>query len=114
MAAMEIFRRAGTAVNELFSRRLEPCAHVPLEHAAPRADRCEECGSGHNLRACSTCGHVGCCDSQAGHARSHFHDSGHPVMRSMPVGRGFTWCYVDDAYTAEASAGSVPDAGEGS
>lgn len=74
------------------------CPHVPTELATPTGDRCEECGSRHSLRMCATCGHVGCCDSQAGHARVHYHETGHEVMASMPVGRGFTWCYRDDRY----------------
>lgn len=98
-----IMSGARRAVARTLSGQKQVCPHVPDEHAAPRADRCEECGSAFSLRACSTCGHVGCCDSQAGHARQHFHDSGHPVMRSMPVDRGFTWCYVDAESPAEAS-----------
>lgn len=47
---------------------------------------------------CAICGHVGCCDSQAGHARAHYRETGHAVMASMPVGGGFTWCYADDRY----------------
>jgi uncharacterized UBP type Zn finger protein len=73
----------------------EPCAHVPDATAAPRADRCEECGSDFNLRLCATCGHVGCCESQAGDARRHAIIEGHPVILSMPAGRGFTWCYEE-------------------
>ncbi len=74
------------------------CQHVPDRLAAPSGQRCEECGSTYNLRVCATCGHVGCCDSQAGDARSHWRESGHAVMASMPVGRGFVWCYEDDRY----------------
>ena len=74
------------------------CEHVPDELATPTGQQCEECGSTWNLRMCATCGHVGCCDSQAGDARRHYRDSGHEVMVSMPAGRGFTWCYKDDRY----------------
>ncbi|HSF98590.1 MAG TPA: cation:proton antiporter, partial [Ornithinibacter sp.] len=35
-----------------------------------------------HLRACATCGEVGCCDSSVGrHAHAHFLETGHPVMR---------------------------------
>lgn len=74
------------------------CDHVPDELATPSGQQCEECGSTWNLRMCATCGHVGCCDSQAGDARHHYRDTGHEVMLSMPTGRGFTWCYRDDKY----------------
>jgi CPA1 family monovalent cation:H+ antiporter len=47
---------------------------------------------------CTACGHVGCCDSQAGDARRHYRETGHEVMVAMPVGRGFSWCYADERY----------------
>ncbi|MBI3750751.1 MAG: UBP-type zinc finger domain-containing protein [Chloroflexi bacterium] len=87
---MEILRR-------LASPR-QACSHVPSALPAPAADRCEECGSDFNLRMCATCGHVGCCESQAGDARRHALTEGHPVIVSMPVGGGFTWCYEERAY----------------
>lgn len=75
------------------------CPHVTLEPAVPRADACEECGSRFNLRACTTCGHVGCCESQQGHNTAHARASDHAVIRSMPIGRSsFTWCYECDRY----------------
>jgi uncharacterized UBP type Zn finger protein len=74
------------------------CTHVPESLAAPSGARCEECGSTFNLRLCATCGHVGCCESQLGHARAHALGEHHPVILSMPVGRGFTWCYEENAY----------------
>ncbi len=80
------------------SSRGELCPHLPAETAAPRSDRCEECGSRFSLRLCAQCGHVGCCESQIGHARAHALSKGHPVIYSVPAGEGFTWCYVDRRY----------------
>lgn len=74
------------------------CTHVPASLAVPSGAVCEECGSGYSIRMCATCGHVGCCESQAGHARAHAHAEDHPVILSMPVGSGFTWCYRENAY----------------
>ena len=74
------------------------CTHVPAQMATPNGATCEECGSTWSLRMCADCGHVGCCDSQAGDARRHYQETGHEVMLSMPVGSGFTWCYKDDRY----------------
>jgi uncharacterized UBP type Zn finger protein len=74
------------------------CAHVPPRIAAASGDRCEECGSRVSLRLCATCGHVGCCESQRGDARAHALGEGHPVILSMPVGAGFTWCYEERRY----------------
>ena len=74
------------------------CEHAPPVIASPSGNRCEECGSTFNLRLCATCGHVGCCESQAGHGRAHALGEGHQVILQMPAGEGFTWCYADDRY----------------
>lgn len=75
------------------------CPHVAERVAAPRADTCEACGSTYNLRMCTECGHVGCCESQAGHNTAHAAEAGHPVIMSLPLGaRSFTWCYECAAY----------------
>ena len=71
------------------------CEHIPAERAAPSGARCEECGSTFNVRLCATCGHVGCCESQAGHARAHAGKEDHPVIYQMPADSGFIWCYTD-------------------
>ena len=66
--------------------------------AAARATACEACGSTFNLRLCAECGHVGCCESQAGDARAHALGMNHPVILEMPAGAGFTWCYAENRY----------------
>jgi len=77
------------------------CEHRDrVRPVAPRADGCEEClRSGDRwvqLRACLTCGHVGCCDSSRGrHAMEHFETTDHPLMRSAEPGETWSWCYVD-------------------
>lgn len=74
------------------------CEHVPAATASPQADRCQECGSTWNLRLCATCGHVGCCESQRGDARTHARATGHPVIYQMPAESGFVWCYTERRY----------------
>lgn len=75
------------------------CPHVDGAAVEPRADACESCGSTVNLRACTECGHVGCCESQLAHNTAHYRKSGHPIIRSMPIGpRSFTWCYECGTY----------------
>ncbi|HET7677192.1 MAG TPA: UBP-type zinc finger domain-containing protein [Candidatus Limnocylindrales bacterium] len=76
------------------------CEHEPATTAAPLSDVCQECGSDFSLRLCAECGHVGCCESQSGHARAHALRAGHPVILSVPAGEGFTWCYAEGRYTA--------------
>ncbi|HYO00602.1 MAG TPA: UBP-type zinc finger domain-containing protein [Mycobacterium sp.] len=59
---------------------------------------CDELGESTwaHLRMCLTCGHVGCCDSSPHkHAKRHFHETDHPVMRSVEPGENWRWCYVD-------------------
>ena len=75
------------------------CAHLPPTIAAPTGMKCEECESTTSLRLCLECGHVGCCESQAGHARDHALERHHPVIKSLPLEPGhFTWCYECDRY----------------
>jgi uncharacterized UBP type Zn finger protein len=75
------------------------CTHQPHKTAVPRADACEGCGSTFNLRLCTECGHVGCCESQQSHGRQHALGSGHPVIKSLPLAKSsFTWCYTCDKY----------------
>jgi CPA1 family monovalent cation:H+ antiporter len=82
------------------------CEHLQdlaaTDFPPPRTpDACEECleeGSRWvELRECLSCGHVGCCDSSPGkHATKHYHETGHPVMRSVVPGAAWTWCYVHE------------------
>ena len=75
------------------------CAHAPELRVEPRSATCEECGSDNRLRACMTCGHVGCCESQAGHARAHALGEQHAVIEQVtPDGPGWAWCYEENRY----------------
>jgi CPA1 family monovalent cation:H+ antiporter len=80
------------------------CAHLAeteVPHQPSSHDGCPGCLEAGlrwvHLRACATCGAVGCCDSSEGkHAAAHFHTSGHPVIRSIEPGEAWRWCYVDE------------------
>jgi uncharacterized UBP type Zn finger protein len=80
------------------------CTHLDqVREVTPSADGCEDClKTGDrwvHLRLCRTCGHVGCCDSSKNrHARAHFHQTGHPIIRSFQPGETWQWCYVDEMY----------------
>lgn len=83
---------------------MAPCAHVETLPDPPptvAADECAGCvavgrSDWVHLRACLSCGTVGCCDSSPlRHATAHFEASGHPVMRSVEPGEEWRWCYVD-------------------
>jgi len=80
-----------------------PCTHLDQVTAvdAPTDRVCPACvamGSRWvHLRMCLTCGNVGCCDSSPNtHATAHFHETQHPVMRSIEPGETWRWCYVDE------------------
>jgi tellurite resistance protein TerC len=88
-------------------RRKEPsiasCAHRDqMRDVQPSDNGCTKCKAMGDtwvqLRMCMTCGHVGCCDSSKNkHATGHFHETGHPIIRSLERGENWKWCYVDRA-----------------
>ena len=50
-----------------------------------------------HLRMCTTCGHIGCCDSSPNrHATAHVAETEHVVIRSAEPGENWFWCYVDE------------------
>ena len=84
---------------KLFSRARTECTHESGQIAEPRTQSCEECGSTFNLRMCTECGHVGCCESQQAHNTKHARASGHPVIKSFPIdANSWTWCYACKRY----------------
>lgn len=80
--------------------KLEDCPHLPpAAHPAPHSERCESCGISGSLRMCITCGYVGCCESSRAHDTTHWRQTGHPIIRSLPLTeRSFTWCYACNDY----------------
>ncbi len=77
------------------------CEHLHDAPAVePSGSGCVEClkngGKWRHLRMCMVCGYVGCCDGSPGrHATMHYHESGHPVMRSLEPGETWMWCFID-------------------
>ncbi|WP_276956074.1 cation:proton antiporter [Allomeiothermus silvanus] len=79
------------------------CAHLEWAHAVlpSNASACADCqklgDTWVHLRVCMTCGYVGCCDdSKNKHARQHFQNTGHPIIKSLEKGEGWAWCFVDE------------------
>jgi monovalent cation:H+ antiporter-2, CPA2 family len=78
------------------------CSHIGLIlNVGPRTRGCEECvklgDPWVHLRLCLSCGHVGCCDSSRNkHATRHFHETRHPIMRSLEPRDSWGWCYIDE------------------
>ena len=81
------------------------CAHLDQVKVPPpppgSTEGCEDClregTQWVHLRACLTCGHIGCCDnSPRRHATAHFHATTHPLIASIEPGEDWSWCYVDE------------------
>lgn len=79
------------------------CTHLDqINDVTPSADVCEQCVAiGDDwpaLRMCLICGYVDCCEDGNKHARSHFEETSHPLMRPYLEPRArWMWCYVDEA-----------------
>lgn len=95
-----------SAVADLLAppRVSDECEELQLARhcAEPQDDHCRECAAAGEvsvaLRICMNCGYVACCDSSPGqHATAHFHESGHPVIRSFEPGEKWRWCYVHES-----------------
>ncbi|MEW2555323.1 UBP-type zinc finger domain-containing protein [Streptomyces zhihengii] len=80
------------------------CAHTgAVPPPLPHPGECEDCAPGApgrvRLRRCTSCGHVGCCDSSRGrHAYAHFEETGHPVAVSLASDEAWAWCYADEVF----------------
>jgi monovalent cation/hydrogen antiporter len=85
-------------------RLVGECEHLLQEPATAVPRTAEGCGAclaegttWVHLRMCTQCGEVGCCDSsERRHARRHFEQTGHPVMRSLEPGEVWRWCFIDE------------------
>lgn len=80
------------------------CSHVDAIDLDVEPDPPQGCGDclregtrWVHLRLCTTCGHVGCCDSSPQrHATAHVHATTHPVVQSHEPGESWPWCYADE------------------
>jgi uncharacterized UBP type Zn finger protein len=87
---------------------VDGCEHLAeINDVTPSADGCEDClrigGWWVHLRLCLSCGHVGCCDQSPNrHATAHFHQSGHPLVRSFEPGESWVWCFADELFFENA------------
>jgi uncharacterized UBP type Zn finger protein len=80
------------------------CGHldeITVRELPAAVDGCEDClrtgGKWLHLRICLICGRVGCCDDSPNrHATAHFHEDGHPIIRSLEPGEDWCWCYPDE------------------
>ena len=80
------------------------CEHLERHPATSRRAverECEDCVREGSPPGCTcasawSAGTSACCDSSPRrHATAHFHETGHPVMRSAEPGEDWRWCFVD-------------------
>jgi uncharacterized UBP type Zn finger protein len=90
------------------------CAHLDtieyseLPENIPGCEDCLKIGARWlHLRMCTTCGHIGCCDSSPNrHATAHANETSHPIIRSAEPGEDWFWCYTDEiAFTVGGADG---------
>ncbi|MFC7219440.1 UBP-type zinc finger domain-containing protein [Streptomyces polyrhachis] len=76
------------------------CEHLDgLRPAPPRSDGCDECrrqgADWVALLVCLTCGWVACSDDSPNqHAKAHYEETDHPLVRALEPGARTRWCYV--------------------
>jgi predicted ester cyclase len=81
----------------------KPCSHLgDVTIVRTDAVTCDDCAPDEiwpALRLCLMCGHVGCCDTSTNkHAKMHWEQTGHPLIRSIRMAEGWIWCYEDNAF----------------
>lgn len=84
-----------------------PCAHRErIQQVTPsNTEVCADCvaldDQWLHLRICLTCGYVGCCDlAKNHHMRTHYEQTGHPLIQSFEPSEDWIWCYEDEAVLA--------------
>ena len=70
-----------------------PAINTTIPPSGTGCLECEQTGSWWvHLRRCAECGHIGCCDDSLNrHARAHFEETGHPIIRSFEPGEAWFW-----------------------
>lgn len=93
------------SVAKIDAEKTSPCEHTDeIRILEPTGEIvCEECVENNykwvHLRLCTSCGHIGCCDSSKyKHATKHFHDSEHPIILSLEQDETWAWCYEDERF----------------
>lgn len=86
---------------------MKSCTHLQQVKVKETTEtECAEClllgDTWVQLRMCTTCGNVGCCDSSKNkHATRHFQETNHPVMKAVGTDGDWMWCYVDENYIGD-------------
>ena len=87
------------------------CEHFETDlQLDPALDVCTACieigGTWVHLRQCLTCGRTSCCNGSPNrHATAHFHETGHPMIRSAQPDEDWRWCHRNDRLYTFGPAG---------
>jgi uncharacterized UBP type Zn finger protein len=91
------------------------CEHFEIAiRVEPPLEVCSACvetgGTWVHLRQCLTCGCTSCCDQSPNrHATAHFHETGHPMIRTAEADEDWRWCFPDDRLYLPDPAGDEDD-----
>jgi CPA2 family monovalent cation:H+ antiporter-2 len=78
------------------------CTHLDqIRITETDIDVCAECvelgDSWVELRLCTSCGAVGCCDDSPNkHASAHARSTRHPIIEALVPGDRWRYCYLDE------------------
>jgi CPA2 family monovalent cation:H+ antiporter-2 len=78
------------------------CTHLDqIRITETDIDVCSDCvelgDSWVELRLCTSCGAVGCCDDSPNkHASAHARSTGHPIIEALVPGDRWRYCYLDE------------------
>lgn len=75
------------------------CPHIKeIKVTNSNKTKCENCDLTEDLRLCTSCGSVNCCETSNAHDTEHFKETNHPIIKPTQTNYDFTWCYECDAY----------------
>lgn len=75
------------------------CPHTgTINKTESDQNHCKECDLQEDLRICTSCGDVRCCEDGNSHDTKHFEETGHPIIKPIHANYDFTWCYECQAY----------------
>lgn len=77
----------------------QDCPHIgELKITSSEKTQCEVCDIKEDLRLCTSCGAVHCCEDGNSHDTDHFKSTDHPIIIPVHTKYHFTWCYKCEAY----------------
>jgi uncharacterized UBP type Zn finger protein len=75
------------------------CPHLSeIKVTKSDQEKCEQCEIKEDLRVCTSCGHVHCCEDGNAHDTDHYRKTTHPIIVPVHTDYKFMWCYQCNAY----------------